>query len=182
MEVDWKPFLLDASASKEAQPIENYAEKRFGAGWREMYSRLQNEGSRDGAPFADWKWRCNTVKALQLVEFAKNHGVDSTKSKETLFDALYEKGEDVSSVDVLVMIGKERLGLESEEAAMRQYLERDEGAKEVHDQIAHGVGKYGIRGVPYFVIQRKGTSQKPYGVSGAQLPETFVEVFEEFNE
>ena len=185
--VEWKPYLLDKSFPLEKQPIEEFAERKFGSGWKKGFDRIRKEGAKDGAPFADWKWRCNTLKALQLVEFAHTKdGIDTSKTKQALFEALYEHGQDVSDMDTLVRIAMEQqVGLSpSLETELREYLENDKGADEIHRQIKEGVQKYRIRGVPFFVVQdddQEGSSSKPYGISGAHDPETFLELFEELS-
>eukprot|EP00541_Cyclophora_tenuis_P011882 CAMPEP_0116559938 /NCGR_PEP_ID=MMETSP0397-20121206/10689_1 /TAXON_ID=216820 /ORGANISM="Cyclophora tenuis, Strain ECT3854" /LENGTH=203 /DNA_ID=CAMNT_0004085793 /DNA_START=60 /DNA_END=670 /DNA_ORIENTATION=+ len=180
--VEWKPYQLDASFSSQPQAIEVFGERKFGKGWKKLLERLQTEGGKDGATFEDWKWKCNTMKSLQLVEFAKERGVDTSKSKAALFSAMYEKGEDVSDVDVLVKIALEQLGLDKSEGTfVREYLENDEGATVVKQQIKEGVQKYGIRGVPYFAVQGENKSERPFGISGAHPPETFLEMFDELS-
>lgn len=51
-----------------------------------MKQNLINSGAADGATFADWKWRSNTLKGHMLVALAKEHGKDH-QAAELLFQA-----------------------------------------------------------------------------------------------
>lgn len=63
---------------------------------------------------------------------------------------------------------------------LTQCFESDEGEDEVMTEIERGRMKYNISCVPFFVI--KPEEGRPYGLSGAQEKETFLEVFEEFTD
>jgi len=138
-----------------------------------------------GANFANWKWWPHTLKAHQLVAYFEqkrnNQQQEDTtdRTNQALFEVLYEEGENPSSVDVLVeSVGVKKLGLSDWEAEeLRLFLEQDKAAAQVKQEISEGRKKFKISGVPYFVIGKEG--QKPYGFSGAQPPETFLEIFEE---
>lgn len=65
---------------------------------------------------------------------------------------------------------------------LKTYLTNDEGKSQVEQDIAVGRRKYGISGVPFFIVSADQKSQRPYGFSGAQASETFVELFEELAE
>mmetsp|Transcript_11009 Transcript_11009/g.25610 ORF Transcript_11009/g.25610 Transcript_11009/m.25610 type:complete len:103 (-) Transcript_11009:247-555(-) len=96
---------------------------------------------------------------------------------------MYECGDNISLVETLVRIATERLGLEEREVShLRDHLENNDGAKSVMREINTGRKRYGIEGVPFFVIGAEdGESSvgRPYGFSGAQDQSTFCEVFEE---
>ena len=190
--VEWKPFQIDPGTAETGETVGDYCRRRWGgAGWT---NHLKSEGRKDGADFSDWKWWPNTSKAHQLIQFCETNGISSTDHVNSLlFRAEYEKGENISLVDVLVRIGQEA----SDENAggtnlinvdeLRRYLTKDEGKPQVQRDIKFGREKYGISGVPYFIVSAEdGTSnrnkRRPYGFSGAQSSETFVELFEELAE
>jgi len=135
------------------------------------------------------KWWPNTFKAHQLVAYfaqKKKNGEDSTShSNRALFEALYEEGKNLSSIDTLVQVAVEKLGLPVEEQDdLRSFLETDRAGQDVMRDIEEGRQKYRISGVPFFVIETspRGPGQRPYGFSGAQPPSTFLEIFEELAE
>jgi len=175
--------MIAPNIKSDGEEFEPYMTKRFGStSWT---GRLKQEGSQDGAPFANWKWCCNTLKAHQLIHFAsQRHDVETSVSNAAIFNAVYEEGENISLVDTLMKIATQDLGIPSDsEASLRQYLENDEGALEVKQEIRRGQGKYKISGVPFFVIEKDDDDgdSPPYGLSGAQKQSTFTRVFEELS-
>jgi len=176
--VTWKPYQIDPGTNIEGETFDDYCQRRWGgSGWT---SHLRTEGSKDGAAFADWKWWPNTLKAHQLIRYASKECDNTSASNAAIFEALYEEGENISDVDVLIKIGKEKLGLE--EGPLRLYLQGNQGAKDVLEEIDEGRRRYKIRGVPFFVIEGEETTTTPYGISGAHVPETFLDIFEEISE
>lgn len=85
----------------------------------------------------------------------------------------------------MVDIATRELGVtEGEVSDLRSHLENNVGAKDVMREIQSGRRRYGIKGVPFFVVESSGDgdgagSGRPYGFSGAQDPSAFVEIFEE---
>ena len=65
---------------------------------------------------------------------------------------------------------------------LKDYLSNDKGKADVEQEMATGRGKYGIKGVPFFVVSGTDGSQRPYGFSGAQASDTFLELFQELAE
>jgi len=100
---------------------------------------------------------------------------------------MYECGENVSLVETLVEIGREKLGITDGEAPdLRSHLENNVGAKDVMKEIQLGRRRYNIQGVPYFIVGavvdgnvESSSLGEPYGFSGAQDASAFVEIFEE---
>ena len=110
----------------------------------------------------------NTVKAHELLHFAKAHGMQ-LELAERLFRAYFVEGRHVGRVEDLADLAAE-VGLDRAEALAAlessQYLSAVRADQET-------AGEYGINGVPFFVIDGK------YGVSGAQDPQTFAQVLEQ---
>jgi predicted DsbA family dithiol-disulfide isomerase len=113
----------------------------------------------------DLQQHTNTVKAHELIHFAKAHG-KQLEMTERLMSAYFVEGRHVGRIDELVQLAGE-VGLDA--AAARDALENDEFLPAVRQDQAQARA-YGISGVPFFVID--GT----YGVSGAQPPEAFAQV------
>jgi predicted DsbA family dithiol-disulfide isomerase len=110
----------------------------------------------------------NSFDAHRLIQFAKVHQ-KGNEVEEALFKAHFIEAKNIDDTDTLVAIGMS-IGLEAKE--VREVLASDAYSKEVkRDEMQ--AQKIGISGVPFFVLNNK------YGVSGAQSPETFLEVLEE---
>ncbi|ROQ41183.1 putative DsbA family dithiol-disulfide isomerase [Frondihabitans sp. PhB188] len=109
----------------------------------------------------------NTVKAHELIHFAKSKGMQ-VDMKERLLQAYFEDGRHLGRLDVLADVAAEA-GLDRAEALAA--LESGEFLPSVRaDQ--EQARAFGINGVPFFVFEGK------YGVSGAQDPATFANVLE----
>ncbi len=180
VEVEWKPYMIDPSITVHGESLEAYCLRRWGSA--NMKSRFQQEGPKSGAHFADWQFACNTLKAHRFIQFAnEKYAVDTDQSNAAIFNALYEEGKNISLVDTLVDVGVNQLNL-PDANEVRQYLQSDEGEYEVKAEIDSGRRKYRISGVPFFVIEAEGGSGQPYGMSGAQNKETFLDIFQELDE
>ena len=99
----------------------------------------------------------NTVKAHELIHYAKAHG-RQLEMKERLLKAYFVNGEHVGRIEDLADIAAE-LGFDR--ADVVRALSTDEYLPAVRADQAQAI-EYGIQGVPFFVIDGK------YGVSGAQ--------------
>ena len=85
------------------------------------------------------------------------------EAEEALFHAHFIDGLDTAQLSVLSAIG-EKIGLDKNE--LDAVLQSDEFAEHVRYDVYESQ-QIGIRGVPYFVLDRK------YAISGAQPVETF---------
>jgi|SRR4051812_23589103 predicted DsbA family dithiol-disulfide isomerase len=113
----------------------------------------------------------NTVKAHQLIHYAKAHG-KQVEMKERLLRAYFVEGRHVGRDEDLADLAAE-IGLDREDAL--RSLTSNEYLDDVHADQAQAVA-YGIQGVPFFVVDGK------YGVSGAQSAETFTGVLTKVRE
>ncbi|MEF2977983.1 DsbA family oxidoreductase [Subtercola sp. YIM 133946] len=107
----------------------------------------------------------NTVKAHQLIHYAKAHGVQ-LEAKERLLRAYFVEGRHVGRDEDLADLAAE-IGLDRDDAL--RSLRENEYLAAVRADQAQAI-EYGIQGVPFFVIDSK------YGVSGAQDAATFAQV------
>lgn len=105
----------------------------------------------------------NTVRAHELLHFAKAHG-RQIDMKERLLRAFFVEGRHVGRVEDLADLASE-IGLDR--ADVVRALTSREFLPAVDADKAHAA-EYGIRGVPFFVIDGK------YGISGAQDPTAFA--------
>ncbi|RFA20811.1 DsbA family oxidoreductase [Subtercola boreus] len=107
----------------------------------------------------------NTVKAHQLIHYAKAHGVQ-LEAKERLLKAYFEEGRHVGRDDDLADLAAE-IGLDRDDVL--RSLGANEYLPAVKADQAQAV-EYGIQGVPFFVFDAK------YGVSGAQDAAVFSQL------
>ena len=106
-----------------------------------------------------------TVKAHQLLHYAKQHG-KQVETKERLLRAYFVEGRHVGRDEELADLAAE-VGLDREDVL--RSLTSNEFLDDVRADQDLAI-RYGIQGVPFFVVDGK------YGVSGAQSPETFTAV------
>ncbi|MGV8857335.1 DsbA family oxidoreductase [Rhodoglobus sp.] len=170
VDIEYHSFELapDTPVEYEGTPIQFLSERK-GLPMpqvEEMLTRVTDIATSLGLDY-DYEHihQTNTVKAHELLHYAKAHG-RQLEMKERLLEAYFVKTEHVGRVadlaDIAASIGFDRdevvSALESSE-----YLPAVKADMEVAMQ-------YGIQGVPFFVIDGK------YGVSGAQESETFANV------
>ncbi|WP_154793283.1 DsbA family oxidoreductase [Occultella kanbiaonis] len=105
-----------------------------------------------------------TLKAHQVLHYAKMHG-KQVEMKERLMRAYFTDGRDIGKLDELAELAAE-IGLDRDDLV--RVLETGRYLEEVQADIRQAQA-YGIRGVPFFVIDGK------YGVSGAQEPAAFAQ-------
>lgn len=172
VELIWKSFQLDPEAkSVSGQSVYQYLAERKGISLRQSEQMHDNvvKMARDAG--LDYHFEkaviANSFDAHRLAHLAKKHGLGDAM-EERLFKAYFTEGADVSDPEVLIRLGKE-IGLPEEE--IRSVLSSDAYATEVRQDITEA-GQIGIRGVPFFVFDRK------YAVSGAQQTEVFLETLE----
>ncbi|KQZ25135.1 DsbA family oxidoreductase [Microbacterium sp. Root553] len=107
----------------------------------------------------------NTVKAHELLHFAKAEGVQH-EMEERLMSAYFTEGKHVGRIDDLVELAGD-VGLNPDDT--REALVSGRHLSDVRQDQAQAQA-YGIQGVPFFVIDGQ------YGISGAQPPAAFENV------
>lgn len=93
------------------------------------------------------------------MELASEQGKQH-ETKEALFQSCYERGENPSTKEVCIEVAN-RVGLENAE----DYMNSDQGLKEVLAKEKINKQKRKIRGVPYFIFNSPKT-ERPIGMSG----------------
>jgi predicted DsbA family dithiol-disulfide isomerase len=106
----------------------------------------------------------NTFDAHRLAHFAGRYG-KSAEMTERLLQAYFTEGSHIGDHDTLISLAAE-LELDRDEVAAM--LSGDEGKAEVRSDEQEAAA-LGVRGVPFFVINRK------YAISGAQPAELFAD-------
>lgn len=170
VEIRWRSFELDPHAPpvKEGDLVEGLARKygRSRAGAQAMIDQMTQTGAAEGLDFRFDRARPgNTFDAHRLLHLAADRGLqDALKAR--LFAAYLTEGEAVGLPEVLQRLAVEA-GLDAAEVA--EVLAGDAYAEAVRADERQAAS-YGIRGVPFFVIDRQ------YGLSGAQPPEVIANV------
>lgn len=112
----------------------------------------------------------NSFDAHRLNQLARAKGVQD-EFQESLFKAYFTEGLDIAKEPELLKLG-ERAGLNPED--IKNVLQSKDYAAEVREDEKQA-REFGITGVPFFLFNRQ------YAVSGAQPPETFLELLNELN-
>jgi predicted DsbA family dithiol-disulfide isomerase len=165
-QVRWRAFQLNPWLPSAGMERSEYVSRKFGSGAAGIYARVAAVGSEVGIGFAFDRIarQPNTVDAHRLIRLAGETSQQNAMA-ETLFQAYFVEGADLSSTTVLLDLAQ-RAGLErslaqaclSEEATRAAVLEEDREGRDL-----------GIEGVPFFVFDRR------LAVSGAQPAEVLVE-------
>jgi predicted DsbA family dithiol-disulfide isomerase len=170
--VVWKSFQLNPDVMTDTS-ISVYQHLSRSKGITEEVARQMAEGVTQRAKEAGLNYDfdkavvANTYRAHCLLHLAKEHGMQNTM-KERLLKAYFIEGMNVDDPDVLVKLGTE-VGLNAQEISEK--LSSDAFRPEVEEDMDLAQ-RFGIRGVPYFVFDRK------YAVSGAQESPVFLQTLE----
>lgn len=113
----------------------------------------------------------NTFQAHRLAKFAEAEGLGEEMT-ERLLRAYFIEAEKIGTFEVLLKLAEE-VGLSK--AQTEKMLHSEDFIDEVKQDIEEA-GQIGVKGVPFFVINRK------YALSGAQPVATFVEALQKANE
>lgn len=165
----WAPFYLDPTAPKEGEEKQERYARRFGAQRSQMmFQRLAMVGDSVGINFKFGGRTGNTRDSHRLIQLAKTKSPEmQTKVVEKLFEAYFEKEQDITNHDVLLQAAVDS-GLDQAEA--KDWLETDKGGPQVDKEVDQAQMKY-IGGVPHFTIGER------FEIEGAEEPAQFVRAF-----
>lgn len=173
VQVTWRSFELDPAAQPSSDPAP-YAERlgrKYGKSVgdaQQMLDSMTAAAADEGVDFHFEKAvHVNTFAAHQVIHLGETAGVQDAV-KERLLRAYFTEGADVADAATLVRLGIEA-GLPAEEVQAALDDARYADAVRADESDASALG---ISGVPFFVIDRT------YGVSGAQSPETLLEILD----
>jgi predicted DsbA family dithiol-disulfide isomerase len=167
VEVEYHSFELapDTPVDFDGTPID-YLSQRKGIPLDQvemMLDRVTSVAANVGLDFHyEDVHQTNTVKAHELLHFAKSRGLQ-LEMKERLLKAYFVDGGHVGRIADLADLAAE-VGLDRADAVVA--LESGQYVADVKADVA-AAQAYGIQGVPFFVIDGK------YGISGAQEPDAF---------
>ena len=167
--IEWKSFQLDPDlvTNGKENPYEYLADRK-GISYQEsvkMHENVVNAAREVGLDYRfDQAVVANSLDAHRLSHLAKQHGVGNAL-EERLFQAYFTEGRDIADHATLTELGVE-VGIP--ETAIQTLFNGDQFLAEVQRDIVEAQ-QIGVRGVPFFVFDRK------YAVSGAQPVEAFLE-------
>lgn len=171
--VEWHSFQLDPDIQPDhGKNLYEYLSERKGISLQEsvdMHRYVTQMAKDAGLEYHfDKAIVANSFDAHRLIQFAKTKGLGD-EAEERLFFAYFTEGKDFSDHEVLTELGL-NMGLTTDQ--VKTALKDDLYAYRVKQDIAEAA-HLGIRGVPFFVFNRK------YAVSGAQPVETFMQVLQQ---
>ncbi len=172
--IEWKSFQLDPELPHMpgVSVIDYLAQSK---GISKTQSEALHDRVVDMAKNAGLTYRfdkaivANSFDAHRIIQLAKEKG-KGDEAEELFFKGYFTEGLDMQNQEDLWKLGKQ-LGINQEE--IQKALTDDQYADKVKADIAEAQ-ELGIRGVPFFVIDRK------YGISGAQPVEVFVQALEQY--
>src|SRR5690554_4826414 len=172
IEVIWKSFQLDNSIPEVAkESYHEYLVKNKGMAPAQVTATLDNvtnSAKQVGLVYDfDKSIMVNSFKAHRLIQLAKTKGYGN-EAEEILFKAFFTDGKNIADIATLTQLGKE-IGLEEED--IKTAFTDDKYARMVSEDIQEA-GQVGVRGVPFFVMDRK------IAVSGAQPASEFLKNLE----
>ncbi|MDR7240118.1 DsbA family oxidoreductase [Neobacillus drentensis] len=169
VEVEFKSFELDPNSPKNiGQNIHEVLAGKYGMSIEKAKEANQGVGQQAatvGLTFNfDEMKPTNTFDAHRLAKFAKSQGKESIVS-EKLLQAYFTDSKHLGEFETLADIA-EAAGLNRQEV-LNVLNDKNAYASDVRNDESLAQ-QYGVRGVPYFVINQK------YAISGAQPTETFM--------
>lgn len=176
VEVEYKAYELDPTAPEVSdEPYHVGLAKKYSMTEEKAIDMMNNVAEQAKTVGLDYNnagmTPANTFKAHRLAKYAatvnKQNGLT-----ERLLKAYFIEGQKIGDNAVLIALAKE-VGLD--EQAVEAVLTSEQYTEDVRNDIALA-GQIGVRGVPFFVINRK------YAVSGAQPVEAFVQAIEKVAE
>lgn len=169
IEVIWKSFQLSPDMVTDTTiSTYQYLADHKGipvADAKRMSDQVTQSAAREGLVYNfDNAVVANSFKAHRFTHYAKSYGKQDA-AEEALFKAYFTEGKNIDDNSILVSLGVS-IGLDAED--LNNTLQTDKHAAEVDADITEA-NMLGIRGVPFFVFDRK------YAVSGAQDSSVFIQ-------
>ena len=172
VEIEWKSFQLNPDMKTDPNiNIDQYLAYIKGFSLehaKELNAHVTQMAAEAGLTYNfDRAVVANSFNAHRFSHLAKKYNLGDA-AEEALFKAYFTDGKNMDDIATLIELGVS-IGLNAHE--IKNTLESDAYADNVKRDVAEA--QYlGIRGVPFFVMNRK------YGVSGAQAVPVFEETIE----
>jgi predicted DsbA family dithiol-disulfide isomerase len=167
--VTWHAYqLMPDFPLGTSTPARQLLEQKFGGAGRlgAMYAQLAQVGAEVGVHFdVDAQLACNTQLAHRAIAVASRFGQQDAVV-EALFAAFFERGRDLSRPETVVELLAANVS-DVDAQTLQTALMDDEASQSVQrDRVV--AEQLGIRGVPFFLLDRR------LALSGAQDPSTFL--------
>ena len=171
VKICWQPYQLNPDMPQDGISRDNYMALKFGSSERvkRIERRLVNLGIEEGIGFNfnAISSTPNTRMSHLLIKQALGSGLQSCVV-ELLYQAYFLFGKDIGNPKILIDIGV-KAGLKTSDMAWLKNYEKNNSKR---DEVENEFSQSNISGVPWFVINDN------YAISGAQLPEVFVQIFD----
>lgn len=181
VQLEWLPFLLNPNMSEEGEGIEEHLTKKYGASaaasFNDPNSRLREMGRKVGIEFNNERRMVNTKRAHALVEQLKNKGENDSANQfmEELYKNYFEDGKDINDETWLIEKIKP-YGIDESEC---QFVLGEHNLVAIAKQDRDIKSRYGVSGVPFFMIHPANGKEKPVVFSGAYPPDIIAEQLNE---
>lgn len=175
VKIVWRSFQLDPQSMPiGTQAYGDYLKEKKGMSEEQLektFQRVSQMGKSVGIDFHFEKAIvANSYHAHRLLHLAKSLGVQN-EAKELLLKAHFNEGENIADHATLLRIGKQ-VGIAEED--INAVMQSNQFAEEV-DEDLYEAYQVGVRGVPFFVFDRK------FAISGAQETALFLQTLEKAN-
>ena len=173
IEIEWKSFQLDPTIPKTVKKISVYQYLADAKGMslsesKKMHDNVVQSAKNVGLTYNyDNAIVANSFDAHRMIQFAKTKGLGD-QLEEALFKAYFTDGKNIGDINDLLEIG---VSIGIEKSTLKAVLESEQFTNEVNNDISEAQ-EIGVRGVPFFVFDRK------YAISGAQPISVFIETIE----
>jgi predicted DsbA family dithiol-disulfide isomerase len=171
--VEWKSFELDPNAPvKSEEDTYTMLARKYGMSREEAKVRVAGVSERAKSVGLHYDFDkaviANSFQAHRLIQLAKTQGKGDA-AEERLFKAYFTEGAHIGDSTTLVRLGTE-IGLNPDEVSAMLASDAFTEAVRTDEYEAQ---QFGIRGVPFFAIDRK------YGISGAQSADHILGALEQ---
>ena len=177
VQVNWRPYMLDAGIPESGIPYPEYMKAKFGTGrsdkFKAMREHLEAAAGDAGIEFHfdDIPMRPNTLKAHLLIKWAAKNGDGQSKAHAAsgaLFKAFFQDLRDVGDNKVLAELADD-IGMDGK--LVTELLEAGRDVDKLKAELAY-FQKLGVTSVPTFIYN--GT----FAVSGGQPAEAHINALE----
>jgi predicted DsbA family dithiol-disulfide isomerase len=172
-EIEWKSFQLDPTiVPQPGKNVYEYLAERKGMSVEDSTQMHAGVVARAAEVGLDYHFEkaviSNSLKAHRLIQLAKtNHLGDAME--ETFFKAYFTEGRDLNDSETLMELC---VGVGLNTSDVKGVLENETLFADAVESDISEAQQIGVRGVPFFVFDRK------YAVSGAQPIEHFQETIQ----
>jgi protein disulfide-isomerase len=176
LEIQWRSFQLNPNlVDQPKKDMFTYLAELKGQSleWSiQMHNQLTETAKELGLDYRfDLAKIANSLDAHRIIQLAKTLSLDNDM-EERLFYAYFTEGACISDPSLLIRLASD-IGIPEIEA--KKVLEEKLFTEAIERDLEEAM-QLGVRGVPFFVFNRK------YAISGAQSTEHFVQVLKKVME